>query len=169
MFDFLVTTDIPAPATDLFIIAVSDHKANAATYEAGKDGYYQAAEFDERLEILNRSTTADPDTLFTKRAEMRQQAAALREKASLAELAATYCQGILQHFPRLFGLSPVGEGDNAHWPPATASPSPAVRDELRRLGLTLHKVEPWRDLQTVHFADRPLKRFQSPIGIAAAE
>ncbi len=29
--------------------------------------------------------------------------------------------------------------------------------------------EPWRDLQTVHFADRPLKRIQSPIGAAIAE
>lgn len=169
--EYLFDLQIHPRTADLFILAMSEDERLEKLIKGAEGARQKVAECEERIEILNRTPNVDPDTLFTKRSELRQQASELRAKASESDTAAVHRRGIRQRFPELFGVSMVGDGDKAHWPPATSAPSPAIVNELWKLGLpTEHVVDPWRCLgSTGLVAVDQLKTIPSPISAAAAE
>ncbi len=147
----------------LFVLAVAEHKRLAKIFTDGEGAEQQASQLQQQLEFLYRTQNIDPETHYQRVQELRTKIAELREKAGVADLAGRHNQSILEHFPRLFDLSPVGEGANLHWPPAVSQLSVPMYNMLRKLGLPQYKVEPFRDFAPMAMPSKPVRRIVSPL------
>lgn len=153
-------------SSPVFVLGKSEHKRCAKIYYDGESAERQANELQEYLDVLNRTTNLDPETFLTRKRELTAKIVELREKASWTYLAGQNCQSLMQHFPRLFDLSPVG--NPPHWPPAVSVLSIPMSDLLRKLGLPQGVVDPHRFFAPVAMPSKPVRRIVSPL-IGSAE
>lgn len=157
-------------AAGLLVLAKSEHARLLALVEAAKGSGNRAGELQRELEFAYRSATAvDPETASKRCGDIEREIAELRTKTEHARIASIHASGIVQRFPQLFGAEPVGEGDRAHWPPVSNSPSPAMHNELNRLGLSSTAIDPWRFFAPVAMPTKKPKRMVSPLTIGDEE